>query len=171
MADGRVKTWGGKILRDTGAVATADACCCEPCTNCGNPQPDALVTIAGGCNPLCLDAQGVYVFNNFTDFPAHCLWEWLLDASGTCGGWYILQVVYCKATSTWCANIVPGGPGVCLATFGRTINNCACQANMTDITGSVACSGGFLVGLFQLIGDLNMGVDCTACTATVTVGP
>jgi len=167
MADGRIKISGGRVLiSSAGKVATADACCCEPCTGCGNPQPDALVTVAGACGGC--DCSGPYTFQAFADYPTYCHWHWRQDLGGGAG--WDLHVYYCKLTSTWCSHIfldLGGGGG--FAYFGTDPNDCACVAGATDVTPHLACSGGDVVGTFQLIGDVAPG--CGGCTATVTVGP
>ncbi len=54
MTNGRIKTYGGKILGVNGKVATHDDCCCgggggggDPCTGC-SPTPSSVTIVISG---------------------------------------------------------------------------------------------------------------------------
>ena len=183
MTDGKIQIYEGKVLADAGRVATADECCCgEPCSDCCDDevtQDDAVITLAGACDPDCPEDlgdwccddwyEGTYDGNTgcqavkdpLTLEAVGCKWVWSLDATGA-----LLFVYYDLASGTWCAMLV-------CEDIDRWFGGADCPLNeesgddAESVTG-ISCDPEThkLSGTFTITGQ----DECAGCTATVTIG-
>lgn len=165
MSDG-INVASGGIVTDsaTGKILVGGAIL--PCDSlCSGSQPSALISITGTCDAICA-VGGIFTFSGAApSFDGRgCLWFW--DNA------YIELVVnYCTPTAQWGAYIEQTSPLV-YALFGGNIL-CNGGFNLGTIVSGVECNvGNHVNGTFTLPGINNgIGLNCSGCMASVTVGP
>jgi hypothetical protein len=156
-----VQFWQGKVLFVGGQVAMHERCCCKrccaPCTTCGVAQPSVTVTVAGGCDGNCSNAAGTYAFTSFTNYSSSCEWVWIKGTPGSGTSWE-MYLRYTPSTGRWWCLIAQYDPA---GNFEANAPEGIC----------CDCDTGHLKGQFAVPGiNGGFGVDCTGCTAMVTLG-
>ena len=163
MTSGRIKLFGGRLLRRTGAIATHDDCCCP----CAQATPGATVTIQSGCPAhmyICHDAAGHYTFDYFeigdgsNRWIKHCHWCLTHDT----------EPDYCVHLSYWYTEF-DGYPAyrwdVCVSWKQISVAAYTCQNAPNTI-----CNAGQIEGTEELEGHVVAVTwgECQWCTANLT---
>jgi len=150
--------------------------CSAPCDDCSGDQPDATVTVAGSCtdHSLCGLCEDTYEFVSFDSSPdacsGCCMWTWQGSPDGS-GRRPTLHIVYCETAKEFCAAVNWNS----LEAFGVSPSDCDCQDAEYPYellkAVSVTCNAGtgHLSGSFSLPGQAD-DIDCSGCTATITLG-
>jgi len=176
MADGKIQLYGGKVLVDPGAVATADECCCRDFTSCETDQPPLTFVLSGSCGgDWCDDISSPSGNGGLFDYrPSQddIYWMWKVGETGVFPiEWYV-YLYRCIPEDTFCA-AVKAGPGHSYYLYGGDEDNCDCGGGnpYTDVTDAIGCSGDTLTGEFTLDG-VACGTgycNCTGCSITITL--
>ena len=159
---GTIQFWDGVILFVGGAIAMHTNCCCEeivePCTDCGDTQPDLEVEIndnGGTCDEGgwgdCHAPAGTYEYAAFDDFETFC--KWSFDQSD---GSYHLWIYYWKTSGEYDVEINFGPTNFPVMYDGENVAGISCNVET-----------GHLVGSFTIYSEAAF---CELCKADVTLG-
>ena len=141
----RIDAGGEVLLAPGGERAVAEACCCPcpPCAECSGTQNPVVVTVTGAC----AIASGIYTYIDFWDAENVCGWSWQGPASNEGPYSWLLLLIYCKVSGTFCVALENGGyPFLSLTRWG---GGCPCSGEVQwkGFPGlELACIGGHLVG-------------------------
>jgi len=157
----------------------AGCCCGDPCEKCTGQQPSAVVTVTGACSDGCKSLAGTYEFYAFDDTsPDYCCYWWTNESQTR---W--LHIAYCKDVKRFCGDIIAyedatrsfGVIGTC-TTVEHPYAFVGWEVQSQDLNAPgvlISCTGGILIGTFDLLGSASPPPDdddCTGCTAHVTLG-
>jgi len=151
-----------------GGAGPCDSCD-PPNGGCGNDiaQPDAVVTVAGACDAGCEDAANTYP--HFAFDVGSCMWSfgWTDDPITDYGR---LDINYDSESGKWYARL-RGRADSKYWDYGDS----GAEGYWYDVTGNITCNPAtcYLSGSFDLPGIAHGGsayLDCSGCTATVTLG-
>ena len=174
MSDGAIQIVDGKVLIAGGKVATADECCCCPCSSClenddgdDYAQDDITVTMnAVGCPGTKCDVAGVYTLTEagWSEADVTCYWEY----SGPAGFYddnFKLILSYNKDDETWDVRLYTKDAGVWWVVYeAEDVSGLSCNSETHKLEGSVT---GIPGNLWILPAPMH---DCRGCTIDLEIG-